>query len=320
MTRPLSVTVAAVDLGGTAIKAGLFDGHGHALAETRVPTGDDLRAEAIADRIVRVVRDVRGTHSTAGLGIGVPGGVYAGGRMVSQAPQFPLWKDVDLVAMLEERLACPVALDNDANLAALGEAWQGAGRGVANVAMYTLGTGIGGGLILGERVWRGAWGMAGELGHVTIDPDGPVCGCGNRGCLEPLANIRAVIARGHAVLERDQSPALREISQNCLDRVTPEAIYDAAKNGCAACREIFEHVGRCLGIAAAGLLNVLNVEAILVGGGMSGAWEFIEDSLQREIRARAFRVPAERVVVRRAELGNRAGLVGAARMALLDTA
>ncbi|MCC6157787.1 MAG: ROK family protein [Deltaproteobacteria bacterium] len=320
MTRPLSVTVAAVDLGGTAIKAGLFDGHGHALAEKRVPTGDDLRAEAIADAIVSVVRDVCGTHATAGLGIGVPGGVYADGRTVSQAPQFPLWKDVDLASMLEERLACPVALDNDANLAALGESWLGAGRGVQNLAMYTLGTGIGGGLILAGRVWRGAWGMAGELGHVTIDRDGPLCGCGNRGCLESQANLKAVVARGEDALNHGRSPILREISRDRLDPVTPEAIYDAATRGCATCREIFEDVGSFLGIAAAGLLNVLNVETILVGGGMSGAWEFIEDSLRREIRSRAFRVPAEMVVVRRAELGNRAGLVGAARMALLDTA
>ncbi|MCL4236288.1 MAG: ROK family protein, partial [Deltaproteobacteria bacterium] len=257
--------------------------------------------------------------SPASLGIGVPGGVHSDGRTVSQAPQFPSWHNVDLAAMLEERLACPVALDNDANLAALGESWLGAGRGVQNLAMYTLGTGIGGGLVLGGRVWRGAWGMAGELGHVTIDRDGPLCGCGNRGCLESMANIKAVVARGEALLERGESPHLREISRDRLDRVTPEAIYDAAKTGCAACREIFEHVGRCLGIAAAGLLNVLNVETILVGGGMSGAWEFIEVALQREIRARAFRVPAERVVVRKAELGHRAGLVGAARMALLDT-
>ncbi len=320
MTRPLSVAVAAVDLGGTAIKAGLFDGHGQALAETRVPTGEDLRAEAIANRIAAVVRDVCGATKPAGLGIGVPGGVHGDGRTISQAPQFPLWKDVDLASMLEERLGGAVALDNDANLAALGEAWLGAGRDVANLAMYTLGTGVGGGLILGGRPWRGAWGMAGELGHVTIDPDGPICGCGNRGCLESLANIKAVVARGKDALASGRSDILREISQDRLDPVTPEAIYDAAKRGCPACREIFEDVGRFLGIAAAGLLNVLNVETILVGGGMSGAWEFIADALRREIRARAFRVPAERVVVRRAELGNRAGLVGAARMALLDTA
>ena len=309
----------AIDLGGTNIKAGLVDCNGNLLGDCLVNTGADLRAEVVADRIAQVIFDLsqkakERNFRPLGVGIGVPGAVYEDRATVSQAPNFPQWRDAPIKSLMEQRIDLPVLLDNDANLAALGESWTGAGRDAKSMILFTLGTGIGGGIILDGKIWRGAWGMAGEIGHITIEPDGPACGCGNAGCLEALAAKNAVIKNAALLVTQGKAPILKELVKGDIDAVVPEIIFQAAKSGCQASQGVFEKMGKDIGIACASLLNVLCVEKFVLGGGMCGAYEFFIESLKSEIQRRAYRIPAERVRVEKARLGNTAGLLGAGKM------
>jgi glucokinase len=311
-------SVIGIDLGGTNIKAGLFDRQGTVVREITRPTGD-LAPRSVADSLNHIAGDLvgeaKGRWTIHAVGIGVPGGVTVDRRIVTQSPNFPGWIDVPLAEMVGKGVNAPVIIENDANSAALGETWLGAGRDVDSLALFTLGTGVGGGLVLDRRVWRGAWGMAGELGHITIDRNGPLCGCGNHGCLEAFARRDAIVERGRAIFQGGQSQFLRELSHNLLDAVTPESLYEAAKAGCAACREVLQDVGRYVGVAAATVLNVLNVRMVLIGGGIGGSYDILGPAVREEIQARAFRVPAANVAIGPALLGNRAGMVGAAATA-----
>ncbi len=316
--NPVALTI---DLGGTDIKAGLVDASGAIHDDFRVPTGDDLGAETVAARIMEVIGSLNSKAALRGLfpqgiGIGVPGGVYEDRATISQAPNFPAWRDVPMKSLIEKQTGMPVLLDNDANLAALGESWMGAGLDVDSMILFTLGTGVGGGVILDGEIWRGAWGMAGEIGHVTVDPGGPQCGCGNHGCLEALAGKKALIEAAISVVAENRSPILQNLIEGDAALMNPKHIYDAAKAGCEACRQIFAAMGENIGIVCASLLNVLCVEKFVLGGGISGAFEFIIDSVNREILKRAYRIPASRVRVEKAVLGNRAGLLGAGKMIL----
>ncbi|MCZ7585712.1 MAG: ROK family protein [Deltaproteobacteria bacterium] len=309
----------AVDLGGTAIKAGLVDGQGAFLRQIESATGDDLSVDAVVRNLVAVMHGLKNhadkeNLTIVGAGVGVPGGLDRDRRVVTQSPNFPGWYDVPLKEKLEEYLPFPFHLENDANLAALGESWIGAGRGVETLALFTLGTGVGGGLVVEGRVWTGAYGMAGELGHITVNADGPLCGCGNHGCLEAYAQKAAIVRNACALMHRGLAPGIEKRSEGRDDRVTPEMVFEAAREGCEGALEILAGVGRALGIASATLTNALNPEMIVIGGGIGGAYDFIAPSLREELRRRAFRVPAEAVRLRRAELGNKAGMAGAARL------
>jgi len=311
----------AVDLGGTNIKAGLVDEAGVLHDYLITATGLDLSEEAVADRLSHIISDLKSKadaqgYTVSGIGVGVPGGVYEDRATISQAPNFPSWRDVPMKQFLEERIELPVLLDNDANLAAYGESWMGAGRDVDSMILLTLGTGIGGGVILDGKIWRGAWGMAGEIGHVTVERDGPLCGCGNNGCLEALAGKNAIIEEAYRMVTDGKSPTLETLVQGNADRIVPETIFQAACKGCVASRLLFEKMGENIGIVCASLLNVLGVEKFILGGGMSGAYEFIYGSVVQEIRRRAYRIPADRVRVEKALLGNKAGVLGAGRMVI----
>ncbi|MCB9479358.1 MAG: ROK family protein [Deltaproteobacteria bacterium] len=311
--------VAAIDLGGTAIKSALITTKGEMVFHTSTTTGPDLSPETVVRLLDGVLDNLESRRSPdmppiGAVGLSVPGGITADRKTVTQSPNFPGWNDVPLVEQMAASRPIPVAMENDANAAALGEAWRGAGQGLSSLALYTLGTGVGGGLVLDGKVWHGAFGMAGELGHVTIEPEGPRCGCGNRGCLEALIQRDAIIADARRVLDEGRASRLAALVDTG-EELTPALVARAADDGCEASRGIYENVGRILGIAAAGLLNVLNMEMILVGGGIAGAWPLIEPALRREIHNRAFVIPARRVKIAPAMLGNDAGLFGAAKTA-----
>ncbi len=311
----------AVDLGGTDIKAGLIDSEGDLLDDFRIPTGNDLSADAVAAKLVDVIAKLetkatdRG-YSPIGIGVGVPGAVYEDRATISQAPNFPLWRDIPMKLLIGKQIDLPVLLDNDANLAALGESWMGAGRDVESMILFTLGTGIGGGIILDGNIWRGAWGMAGEIGHITVEKNGPRCGCGNNGCLEALVAKMAIINSAKAIVAEGQSPILEALIKGDSEQITPKTVFNAAQVGCPASLHLFQKMGEYIGIVCASLLNVLCVEKFVLGGGMSEAYEFINKAVLKEIHQRAYRIPAERVLVEKAQLGNHAGLLGAGKMAL----
>ncbi|NLH50325.1 MAG: ROK family glucokinase [Myxococcales bacterium] len=310
----------AIDLGGTDIKGALLDREGRLHSPRRVPTGEDRSPAKVVDRLADLIDGLQKTAGGAafGVGIGVPGGVYPDSKKISQAPNFPGWYDVDLVSPLMQKTGLPVAIDNDANVAGLGEFEFGAGKAVDSMVLITLGTGIGGGIILDGRIWRGQWGMAGEIGHITIEPEGVLCGCGNRGCIEAYASGPALVRQAKEALAREPGAPLLQLAGGDPDRITPKLIYDAAKQGCPVSRAVFEKASRYLGNMMASVLNLLNVPLFVIGGGVSASFDLLYEPMRDEIRRRAYRIPGENVAIQRAILGNDAGMIGAGMLAFAE--
>jgi glucokinase len=229
--------------------------------------------------------------------------------VLSSAPNLPGWRDVPICRYLEERLGVPARLENDANAAALGEHVYGAGRGCRHLIYMTVSTGIGGGLIIDGRLYRGATGVAGELGHMTIEPDGPLCGCGNRGCLEALASGTGIAARGEELVAQGGSALLARLAQEQGD-LTAETVSRAAGQGDIACQGIIRRAGYYLGIGFASYVNIFNPEVIIIGGGLAKVGELLLGPARVEMAARAMREALKAVQLRPAELGDYAGVMG----------
>jgi len=304
-------------MGGTFIKAALVNRWGHILAKLKRPTEASRGRRQIIDNISSTVRTLEANPLSRGrvsaVGIGVPGIIDFRKGVVSVSPNFPGWKNFPIQKMLSKRIRPPLFLENDANVAALGEKWMGAARDAEDFCFITLGTGVGGGLILGGKIWHGADGMAGEIGHMTIDPNGPRCGCGNRGCLEVYASANAL---QRMVLEACAAGRTSRFFRNFRpSQINGESVHRAAQKGDRISREAFARVGSALGIGISNLINLLNLEKVVLGGGLSAAWRFFIPALREEVRRRAFPAPARRARIVRAAVGEDAGALGAAFIA-----
>ncbi len=308
-----------VDIGGTNLRFGLVDAKGAVLARRRIPTRGHEGVEKVLGRIKKgiawaVEEAGRTGHKAAGIGAGVPGIISRRDGVVRLSPNLPGWRDVPLKAAIGEAFSLPAVVENDANAYALGEAWRGAARGAASLVCMTLGTGVGGGIITGGGIWRGADGMAGEVGHITVNPNGPPCHCGNRGCLERYSSATAVVEWTTRALVRGRPSSLSELFKKSPDALTAEAVKDAALSGDELANKVYRDAGKYLGIAIADLINLLNVEKIVIGGGMAGAWGLFIGPLMAEVGRRAFEIPATRCEVLPGVLGDDAGVLGAARL------
>jgi glucokinase len=234
--------------------------------------------------------------------------------VVVKAPNVPCLDGFRLAAALEDELAWPTSLENDANAAAVGEMWQGAARGYTAIVCITLGTGVGGGIILNGQLWRGADSSAGEIGHMAVDPFvGVPCGCGSRGCLEQYASATAIVR-----MTREQQPRYPNSPLQTTERLTAEAVYRAGLQGDELALEVFRRMGLYLGIGIASLVNLLNPQIIVVGGGVANGWELFEKHMHQQVLQRAFPLPARSVKIVRAECGDDAGLLGAAKLAFVS--
>ncbi len=291
-----------IDVGGTFVKAGLVSGDATILERVKLPTDVEAGAPAIEARILEAVESIGTDARRRRIGIGLPGIVEPRAGVVRVSPNIPCWVDYPAVERLGLVLGTQVCVENDANCAALAEAWAGAGRGIDSFLLVTLGTGVGGGVVLSGRLWRGDGGRAGELGHVVVDPGGRPCGCGARGCLETVSSSTAILreARG-AGLEGDVEDLARR-----------------ARDGGRRESRLFERAGRALGIALTCWLNVLDVHAIIIAGGMRPAFDLLEPAVRAEIASRAYGLDESRVRLVGATLGEDAGIVGAARLATDD--
>ena len=309
--------VIGIDLGGTFIKAALVDSRGRILARMKRPTEAAMGRERVVDNVFSIVRDLKAISRSLGgisaLGMGIPGVIDIRRGVISTSPNLPGWENIPIRKMLSRRVGMPLYLENDANAAALGEKWMGAGKDVQNFCFITLGTGVGGGLVLDGRIWHGADGMAGEVGHMTIDPHGPRCNCGNRGCLEMYASTKAL----QRMIRQAQSSGKRSrfFGQIRDKEISGDVIHRAAKGGDRVSRDAFARMGSALGIGIASLVNLLNLEKVVVGGGLSAAWKFFLPTLREEVAARAFAAPVRRVRIVRATAGEDAGVLGAAYIA-----
>lgn len=306
--------VFAVDLGGTYLRIALVDGCGkiHDQLKQRTPRGDspDVIVHALAAAADKWSRDGR---RIAASSIMVPGTVDNQNAVVVQAPNLPSLTNFPLKQVLEERFGWPVLLENDANAAAVGEMWLGAARGCRDVVSVTLGTGVGGGVILDGELWRGAHGSAGEIGHTTVDPfSGLKCKCGNVGCLELFASATAIVR-----MTRENLP---QFPQSVLNRedLTAERVYDAGREGDELALSVFKRFGTYLGIGLANLINIIDPEIIVIAGGAVNGWDLFACDMRREVNERAVRVTAQQVKIAAAECGDNAGLLGAARLAFTN--
>jgi len=311
-----------VDLGGTNLRAAVVDPvSGQVRAEVRTPTRAEEGPPAViarmADLIARAIARAGATpEMVAAIGIGVPGVYDPASGVVRFLPNLPTtWPDVPLGAEIVRRLGRPTVLINDARAFCLAEATFGAGRGARTVVGLTLGTGIGGGVVIEGRLHLGIDHTAGEVGHQIIDFNGQVCGCGSRGCLEAHASGPALAALGMKAVRQGRTTRLRDLVAGDLNRLTPEVIVQAAEEGDAVAREILEEVGFYLGIGVANLITLFSPEVVVLGGGMAGAGEWLFRPLRTTVQQRVRVTPLARVRIVTAALGDRAGVVGAARWA-----
>lgn len=313
--------VVGVDLGGTKIAAAAADLSGRIIDQLLVRTDAANGPAGVVAQIGAVVQmllDGCGCQlsDVVAVGLGAPGPTGVEEGVVFDAPHLPGWRDVPLRQMLEDRLGKPVHLDNDANAAAIAEHVWGAGQGTDDMVYMTVSTGIGGGLILGGHLYRGAAETAGEIGHMTVDSDGPPCYCGNRGCLESLASGTAIARQAVAEINAGSTSVIGRLVRGNLDAVTARVVQDAACLGDSLALGLFARAGQYLGIGFANLTNLLAPRLIVVGGGVAQAGDLILEPARRVLRERAFRRPASVVEVVEARLGRDTGVLGAVALAL----
>lgn len=308
--------IFAADLGGTHLRAATVDRHGEIRFRFKQNTPQAPDANAIVDAIVAAVLESQqqsgSVNQISAVSLVVPGTVNVAENAVVRAPNLPCLDGFQLGAALTERLGVPAIIENDANAAAVGEMWQGAAVGCNTIICVTLGTGVGGGIILDGKLWRGVDGAAAEIGHMCVDPFGGVaCTCGSRGCLEVFASATAIVR-----MTREASPRYPDsVLQGRVDH-TAEMIFEAGQRGDELALEIFRRMGVYLGIGLANLINILNPEMIVIGGGVVNGWNLFEKHMHQQVEERAFPLLAARVKIVRAKRGDDAGLLGAARLAL----
>ena len=290
-----------VDLGGTNLRAAAIDRSGKMLEQISVGTNlSEGPGAVISDIVAAIVKlgEGRGANQLAGVGVGVPGFIIMDKGIITESPNLPGFENYPIRDEIERRLGASVILENDANAAALGEKWQGAGRDVNDLVLLTLGTGIGGGVICEGKVLHGFVGMAGEFGHITVDPSGNPCGCGNQGCLEKHASATAIVCMAKMM--------------GLGDDLTAEAVYRLAIAGNEKAKVVFATMGRSLGVALAALVNIFNFPLYLLSGGVLPAWDLFAPAMFEQVERRSvvFRNTSTRIEP--ARLGKDAGLYGAA--------
>jgi glucokinase len=312
--------VVGIDLGGTNLRLALVSPGGEILARWERATATMPDRDAL---ISTLALDLAACGEEAGcrgmriqgVGLGIPGRILTREGRIAFSPNLPVLNDCPLVPLLSPFLAWPLFLENDANLFTLGEHWLGGGAGHLHLLGITLGTGVGGGLILGGRLWQGSQGTAGEIGHITLEPHGRKCHCGSRGCLETLASAFWTVAWVKEQLAQGVSSWLQDLYVTDPDAIQGETLVAAALNGDPLALRAFDRVGRSLGQAIAAAVHLLGLSRVIIGGRFARAWEVFQPSLAEELHHRLTLFPPEAVSVVPAQLGDDAGLLGAARLA-----
>ncbi|MBI5300431.1 MAG: ROK family protein [Deltaproteobacteria bacterium] len=279
------------DVGGTNIRVGLIDESGRLLAKKSEPVGVHRDPLPFFNRLTNLIENVAGTHlnSLSGIGLGLPGICNKKEGMIHQLPHFPSWRDVPVSKILSEKFSCPIFFDNDANMATLGELWRGTAKNLDSFIMLTLGTGIGGGLVLNRKLWQGAQGFAGEVGHMVIEVGGRACACGNKGCWEVYASSGAV-----------------------PKETTAEKLSDQALAGDFEAKKFWETFGKYLGVGIANLASITGIENYVLAGGIAKAFPHFMEACKKAVRQNTYNHLAQRVVILQSTLDGDGNLLGAA--------
>jgi len=317
---PKKTAVIAVDLGGTNMRWALVDRRGAILgrwerATATMPDQEALINTIAAEMLASGKKAASQDAEVKAVGLGVPGRILPEEGIVAFSPNIPFLNDCPLVTNLKSQIPWPVVMENDANLFALGENWLGAGAGYDHMLGMTLGTGVGGGLILNGKIWSGTAGTSGEVGHITIEPEGFRCKCGNRGCLETFASGYWAVAWIKERLAQKEPSWLVELWEKDPDAIDGETLVVAAKMSDPLARRAFERVGRALGIAIADVVHLLGLSRIVIGGRFALSWDHFYIPMEEEMHRRLTLFPAAKVSVAPAKLWDDAGLLGAARLA-----
>ena len=303
-----------IDVGGTNVKLALVSSEGKIIYSNSIPTHAEMGYEYTVNNIKEAIKDLiketdSQTKDIQGIGFGFPGQVDYKSGIVRLAPNIPGWVDVPIAQKIEEEFGISTRVDNDVRCAALGELNFGAGKGCENLICITVGTGIGSGLIVNGKLVRGASNAAGEIGHIKLQMNGgPICGCGDTGCLEAFASGPAIVAMAEDYIKGGKSTKYRELAN---PEITPYIVYEAAKAGDPVARRIFTVIGEYIGIGLTSVINLLNPEKVIIGGGVAAAGEFLMDSIKETVKRRAMKIAGETVEIVPAQLGNTAGVIGA---------
>lgn len=291
-----------IDLGGTNLRVALVSEEGKVVKKVRSPSGERV-IESLSDSIARIIN-----NEVIGIGIGVAGLIDHENGTVLRSPNLPAIEGVRVVDTLRERFNVPVIIENDANVAALGEKWLGAGREFENFVLLTLGTGIGGGVVYDDRLMR----MSAEIGHMVIIAGGTPCSCGNNGCLETYASAKAILSKAIKSLEDGAESILRLLYQGNYYRLNAEDIYKSALEGDSLSREVLREAGRYLGVGITNIINIFSPQAIILSGGLIGAWNIYVQEAIKEASRRSFKQLFDRTEIIPSVLKDDAGILGAA--------
>ncbi len=316
--NPKRGLVAAVDMGATHVNIALADFSAKIVDETSHRFDIKQGPEACLMDVKRILQDLLDRYGVSisqimAVGVGVPGPVIKDKGIVLSPPIMPGWDRYPIRRVLEEEWGCPVSINNDAELGALGEWAYGAGRGEKNLAFIKVGSGIGAGLIINQQIYGGTTGSAGEIGHITIDENGPLCTCGNRGCMEAFAGGNAIARQARLMVESGKRTLLSSIP---LEKITALEVADSARRGDIPSQEIIMRAGTFIGIAIAGLVNLFNPSAVIIGGGVAQAGDLLTTPIRQAVRDRALHASEQSVHITTAMLGQRSSLIGATVQAI----
>ncbi len=319
MTNNFSI---GIDIGATTIKSGIVDPTGSILSQIKVDTLANKGPRMVFQQVFYSISELMNNHKgfpITGIGVGAPGIVAPDNSTVKYPPNFSDWNEIDLGEVIRKEFNLPVVIENDANAAALGEAKFGAGAGEKNFLFVIWGTGVGGGIILDGKIYRGPGGGAGEIGHTTIDLNGPKCNCGNYGCIESYIGQKYLSERTKqkmANIPYVRPSAIKSLVNGNMDLIEPYIISVAAEQGDEFAKNILLEAGNFLGVAIASVFNILDLRLAVIGGGVSLVGEYVFDEIRNRVKSRVLQSIKNDVRVIPAKLGNTAGILGAANLVM----
>ncbi|MFQ5455506.1 MAG: ROK family protein [Nitrospirota bacterium] len=300
--------VIGVDIGGSGFRIAGITPDGKVNGGRKKAPLISREKDFVIDSLIKELKDYisRYNREILGIGIGIPGFFMIKRGILHSSPNFPGWKMVPIKRLIQDEIDIPIFVENDANAATFGEFWAGAGKGVKNLIFLGLGTGVGGGIIIDGEILHGSSGIGGEVGHLIVDPEGPICGCGNHGCIESYASATGIVNNYKIKIED---------SNYDLSDLTAKKVFLMAQKGDRRAKEVFQNMGRYLGIAITSLINLLNPDMVIIGGGVLTSWELFINITKKEIKKRAIRPSAKNVRIVPAHLREKAGLIGAGGIA-----
>ncbi|MFZ4619772.1 MAG: ROK family protein [Bacteroidota bacterium] len=308
-----------VDLGGTTVKTGLVNSEGTIIAQSKLPTLAEVNPQAVVGQIVKSIQEVlphaKG-QAISGIGIGAPGLVQNPGGIVKSPPNMKDWDVVPLAEEISKVFNVKVEVDNDANVAAIAEARFGAGRQYSDFLFIVWGTGVGGGIIMNNQIYRGLTGGAGEVGHISIDYNGLLCNCGTKGCVEAYVGQKHLSKRTIGKLKSNPSSKILELVGGDMEKIAPVHISQAAEAGDALAKDILVEAGTLMGVMIGGVMSTLDFRVTVIGGGVSAVGDFVYDAIHQSVLKNVQKPLRAEIKIVRAQLGNDAGIFGAAGMVL----